>query len=252
MNDPSNSPDAPKPPTSLKYPPPESKSPPSRDEDDEDAEHDPFDALLNLEDEYYAEGYAAGVADGERAGLIEGRLFGLQKGFEKGLEMGRVFGRAQVWGARVAKGKEGRVEEGNVDVVTSGGASRRSGDGAKVGGDLDELLKAEGEIALQPLTYSERLERHVNTLYALSEIESLDTRNTEEAVGEFDDRFKRAVAKAKVIESIIGDEHGDGGGIVTTRDTPDGTGSGEKGKGRLRLTRNTTGLEKNIEDFGIR
>jgi hypothetical protein len=223
--------------------------PPPRDEDRDDGEPDPFDALLNLEEQYYAEGYAAGVSDGERAGLSEGRWFGLQKGFEKGLEMGRVFGRAQVWGARMAKGK---VEEGNVDFVTSGGDSRRSGDGAKVGGDLDELLKGEGEVALKPLTYSERLERHVNTLYALSEIDSLDTQNTEETVSEFDDRFKRAVAKAKVIESIIGEEHGDGGGRVTTRDTPDGARSGEKGKGRLRLKRDTTGLEKNIEDFGIR
>lgn len=227
-------------------------NPPSSEAEGAD---DPFDALLNLEEQYYSEGYQLGVADGERAGLIEGRWFGLQKGFEKGVEMGRIFGRAQVLGARVGMGR-GSKSQPRVQVQAQSGAGEafagnEGGENVQDGG-LSELLQSEREMRVRPLRYSERLERHITALYALSEIESLDTRNTEEAVTEFDDRFKRAVAKAKVIESIIGDGHGDGEREFVSTDSPGGSGVGGKGKGRIRLTRDTTGLEKNIEDFGIR
>lgn len=196
-------------------------------ENQPDEEDDPFDAVLNLEEQYYAEGYSAGVADGERAGLIEGRLFGMEKGFEKFLEMGRLNGRAKVWAARLEKGKSFAV---------------KGGDGA------GDLIGKEEE--LKPLRHSERLEKHVTTLCALSEIESLDMRNTEDAVGEFDDRYKRAVAKVKVIESIIGEES-----PAEDAEKPGkGSKSGEKGKGKasLRLTREGRGAERNIEDFGVK
>jgi hypothetical protein len=44
---------------------------------------DPFDSVLNLEDDLYTSAYALGAADGSRAGRVEGRIFGLEKGFEK-------------------------------------------------------------------------------------------------------------------------------------------------------------------------
>lgn len=58
---------------------------------------DAFDQILNLEEQYHAEGYALGVADGSKSGRIEGRIFGLQKGFEKFSEMGKLNGKAVVW-----------------------------------------------------------------------------------------------------------------------------------------------------------
>jgi hypothetical protein len=64
---------------------------------EETAEGDIFDSILDLEEQFYAEGYKLGVADGARAGRIEGRVFGLEKGFEKFLEAGRLHGRAIIW-----------------------------------------------------------------------------------------------------------------------------------------------------------
>ena len=66
-----------------------------------DADSDPFDDLLSLEDKFYKEGYDLGVSDGERAGRVEGRLFGLEKGFEKYAAMGRLHGRAIIWAGRL-------------------------------------------------------------------------------------------------------------------------------------------------------
>ena len=61
---------------------------------------DPFDDLLDLENEYYQEGYDAGVADSTYAGMIEGKVFGIEKGYEKALELGKLQGRARVWQRR--------------------------------------------------------------------------------------------------------------------------------------------------------
>jgi len=179
---------------------------------------DPFDAVLDLESQYFSEGYAAGAADGERAGLVEGRVFGLEKGFEKGMAMGLLNGRAAGWHARILKAKE--------ESTTS--ESSADGDPKALKGD--------------------RLERHVRVLYELSEISSCDFRNEENAVEEFEERLKRAGAKAKVIEKIVGEgrdeEKGTGRG--------DGSTSENSEKSSLRLKRGNQGLDRNIEDFGIK
>jgi hypothetical protein len=182
---------------------------------------DPFDVVLNLEDQYYQEGFQAGIEDGSRAGLIEGRFFGFEKGFEKFLEMGKLSGRACVWSARMQKDKV---------------SSRQSFDAGDEGSDVG---------GVKSLKYGERLDRHVQTLRALSELESLSTQNTEDAVSEFDDRFKRATAKVKVIESIVGEERADG-------DIGEKKGDENSGKGRLKLARSGNAVEENIEDFGIK
>jgi hypothetical protein len=68
-------------------------------------------------------------------------------------------------------------------------------------------------MTLPSLSKSQRLERHLKVLHALSESESLSTENTEEAVSDFDDRLKRAEGKAKIIERLVGEgrEEVDGG-----------------------------------------
>jgi hypothetical protein len=47
-----------------------------------------------------------------------------------------------------------------------------------------------------------RLQSHVSTLHALTDPATFSTLNTEDAVADYDDRFKRAGAKAKIIERI--------------------------------------------------
>jgi hypothetical protein len=58
--------------------------------------------------------------------------------------------------------------------------------------------------SLPTLPANPRLDKHISTLYALTDSLTFDTANSEEAVADFDDRFKRAGAKAKIIERIIG------------------------------------------------
>lgn len=141
-----------------------------------DTQTDPFDSLLNLEDQYFTEGYSLGVSDGTRAGRIEGRIFGLEKGYEKALEMGRLGGKAQVWQTRL-------------QAPTN-----------------DQDLQTQNQTAsIKPLKGSERLRKHVERLVELTEPESLETKNEEEAVNEFDERLAGAKAKTTLISKIVGE-----------------------------------------------
>lgn len=134
---------------------------------------DPFDSLLNLEEDFYNEGYQLGVADGARAGYLEGRAFGIEKGFEKFRAMARIYGRASVWASRMAH----TPTRGDTDV----------------------------ESTLSPLPNNPRLEKHIQTLLALVDPSSLSMENEEDAVSQFDDRLNRAKAKVKLIEKLIGE-----------------------------------------------
>jgi hypothetical protein len=49
------------------------------------------------------------------------------------------------------------------------------------------------------------MERHIRVLNALAEPESISTGNSEGAVSELEDRFKRAQAKIKIIEKATGE-----------------------------------------------
>lgn len=133
---------------------------------------DPLDDVLNLEDRFYQEGYRAGLHDGLQAGRIEGRSFGMQKGFEKFLESGRLASKAIVWANR--------------------------------------LPQASRSCTLPELPKNARLEKNINTLYALVEPDTLSTANTDEAVQDFDDRVKRAQGKAKIVERMAGGSGKDG------------------------------------------
>ncbi|KAI7272807.1 hypothetical protein KC345_g7057 [Hortaea werneckii] len=157
-----------------------------------DTQSDPFDSLLNLEDEYFTEGYSLGVSDGTRAGRIEGRIFGLEKGYEKALGMGRLGGKAQVWRTRLQVPTDHQNENQNSNQTAS-----------------IKLLKG-----------SERLRKHVERLVELTEPESLETKNEEEAVNEFDERLAGAKAKTTLISKIVGESSSssstpfvDGGGV---------------------------------------
>ena len=158
-------------------------------------EDDLFDSVLNLESQFYNEGYALGVVDGTRAGHIEGRLFGLEKGFEKFLEMGKLHGRSSVWASRLSHTQA--KTHISVDVLPDQKTLSREHESTSPG----SMAKS-----LPPLAPNARLEKHVQTFHALVELESLSTQNKEDDVSEFDDRLKRAIGKAKIIEKLIGEE----------------------------------------------
>lgn len=54
-------------------------------------------------------------------------------------------------------------------------------------------------------TSNPRLQTHTSHLHGLSDPATFSTLNTEEAVNDFDSRFKRAGAKVKIIERMIGE-----------------------------------------------
>jgi hypothetical protein len=166
-----------------------------------DSATDPFDELLTLEDTLYTSAYDLGVKDGARAGRIEGRIFGLEKGFEKFAAMGVLHGRSCVWGGRLPSSTPN--PEQPIQSETSRGNSKVAVNQEK---DDLEVTKKEGEPEKLPLLPNNpRLEKHISLLHGLTDPSTFSTENTEEAVADFDDRFKRAGAKAKVIERIIGE-----------------------------------------------
>ncbi|MCJ1404747.1 hypothetical protein MMC11_007973 [Xylographa trunciseda] len=167
-------------------------------------EDDPFDSVLNLESQFYDEGHALGIADGTRAGHIEGRVFGLEKGFEKFIEMGKLHGRSIVWANRLS-----RARTGTNPLIDTPQEQKTPQPGH------EPTLTEPTSKSLPPLAANVRLEKHVQTFLALVELESLSTQNKEDDVSEFDDRLKRAMSKAKVIEKLIGEDFQSGAGSVS-------------------------------------
>ncbi|EXJ87551.1 hypothetical protein A1O3_04511 [Capronia epimyces CBS 606.96] len=156
---------------------------------------DPFDALLELENDYYQEGYEEGVADSTYAGMIEGKVFGIEKGYEKALELGKLHGRALVWQARFSEPKSSsqNAEEAANDEVSKSAAVE----------DLGKLVQTVRMLA--PISKNTRLRKHVETLHVASDGRTVARSNSDEAVTEFDDRIAKANAKAKVISNILGE-----------------------------------------------
>lgn len=170
----------------------------------QDPSSDPFDTLLTLEDTLYTAAYDLGVSDGAHAGRIEGRIFGLEKGFEKFAALGELHGRSAVWGSRLP----GLTSPSNKDETSQGNPQEKK---------------------LPSLPKNERLKNNTTLLHSLTDPETFDTANTEEAVADFDDRFKRAGAKAKVIERIVGE--------AETSKSPEGSPArGKSGGGPVRVT----------------
>jgi len=143
---------------------------------------DPFEDILNLEEQFYQDGYKQGLADGLTAGRTEGRQLGLEKGYQKFLESGKLHGRAIVWGNRLPRARQ----------QAAAAASEKE-------------TKSQPSAQLPSLSANPRLEKHITTLYALAETESLSVENTDEAVNDFDDRLKRAQGKFKIVERMVGE-----------------------------------------------
>jgi hypothetical protein len=146
---------------------------------------DPFDSLLTLEDTLYTTAYTSGINAGSRAGRIEGRVFGLEQGFEKFATLGELHGRSVVWGARALTSPTPQ-------------STSPSAAGVKEGEIGDEQIPT-----FHPT--STRLLNNITLLHSLTDPETFSTENTEEAVADFDDRVRRAGAKAKVVERIVGE-----------------------------------------------
>ncbi|KAK6387555.1 uncharacterized protein PV06_04837 [Exophiala oligosperma] len=156
---------------------------------------DPFDELLELENDYYKEGYDAGVADSRYVGMIEGKVFGIEKGYEKAIELGKLHGRALVWQSRFLQQPSGADSTPPISQQESMEAPR-SGAAQK----LDESVTA-----LPRLSNTTRLRRHVDGLQYVTDGTTVARDNSDEAVTEFDDRVTKASAKAKVIANIVGE-----------------------------------------------
>jgi hypothetical protein len=185
---------------------------------------DPFDSLLTLEDTLYTSAYDQGVADGARAGRVEGRIFGLEKGFEKFAELGELHGRSVVWGGRIP-------------AFASASSGEKSGSA-----EGKQELRSSSETKLPDLPSNSRMQNNVSLLHSLTDLETFSIENTEEAVADFDDRFKRAGAKAKVIERIVGESSS------ANAKSPDGS----PGPGRsVRLEGDKKGKkgDDSMEDF---
>ncbi|KIV95729.1 hypothetical protein PV10_03349 [Exophiala mesophila] len=153
---------------------------------------DPFDQLLELEDEYYNEGYEAGVSDSRYAGMIEGRTFGIEKGFEKALELGKSHGRATLWHSRISVTRESDQSQDEQTPQSSAIATEAT--------LLREIIQTLGNIPSNA-----RLQRHIETLLSTSDPTMVVKDNTDEAVTDFDDRLAKANAKLKVIANIAGE-----------------------------------------------
>ena len=190
----------------------------SKEETPPDMEEDPFDTVQNLEEQYYNEGHTLGVADGTRVGHLEGRFFGLEKGFEKSLEMGKLRGKSLIWSNRLPSSHS--ISGRSANTIQDPSPPLQPAD-RESGSIVSDSMKARGpaNAVLLPLSPSLPIEKHLQSLHALSEPESLDTHNSEDAVSEFNDRLKRARAKARIIEKLIGEE------VASTRRLPSGTGA---------------------------
>ena len=164
-----------------------------------ETDNDPFNTLFTLEDEFYTQGYNLGVSDGSRAGLIEGRFFGLEKGFEKYASMGKLHGRAVIWTGRLPVTSDTPVSVRQDASAVDTHSNRES--------MKPEVGNSPGRTKAPGLPANTRLEKHIRTLYALTEPESLSTANDEHSVSGFDERFNRATGKFKVIEKLT-DEAG--------------------------------------------
>ncbi|KAI8953214.1 DUF1715-domain-containing protein [Xylaria longipes] len=161
--------------------------------------HDPFDDLLNLEEEYYREGYEEGLRDGAESGRVEGYSLGLRKGFEKFVEAGRLQSKAVVWANRIPKYQQRRQQQG------SSVSKKQEQEGAdKVAEEAGSEI-AKNDPRLPPIHSNPRLEKNIETLYGLVEPGTLSTDNDDEAVNDFDSRMKGAHGKLRIIERAVGE-----------------------------------------------
>lgn len=188
-----------------------------------------FDEAFGIEDDFFAEGYEHGVREGERAGYTEGCVFGVEKGFQKFCDMGRFFGKAIVWAKRLDNAGDLLLPSAS---ATGPEVKDGDGDGNITNNDTDNngdpmLSKQQPEDTTTTTTatvhptildlpklpvQNSRLERHIAQLLHLVDPQTLPCENTDDAVDDFDDRFRRASAKVTIIERILGEHRQAGAG----------------------------------------
>ncbi|KAI0833170.1 DUF1715-domain-containing protein [Hypoxylon sp. FL0890] len=160
------------------------------------ASDDPFDDILNLEEQYYKEGYDEGYKDGAEAGRIEGRSVGMKKGFEKFLEAGRLQSKAIVWANRIPNFQKKPAPSTSSQQEPLPEPSYSSQD--------EKDPESEPEM-LPPLNSNARLEKNIIMLYGMVEPGTLSTTNDDESVNDFDSRIKGAQGRVKMIERAVGE-----------------------------------------------
>ncbi|KKZ68696.1 hypothetical protein EMCG_05731 [[Emmonsia] crescens] len=189
-------------------------------------DHDLLDSLLDLEEGFYKEGYELGATDGARSGYSEGSVFAVERGFEKFQEIGRLYGKAIIWAKRLPG------DHGFLQPVISANTTTSSSSKAQ---DLDQEKNKEDILnssttntpisplpALSPLPRNSRLEKHIATLLSLVDPLTLSMQNSEDAVEDFDERLKKAAAKAKLIERILGEQNNSDGSSSASNKNRDG------------------------------
>ncbi|EER28170.1 hypothetical protein D8B26_006842 [Coccidioides posadasii str. Silveira] len=152
-----------------------------------------IDSLLDLEETFYAEGYELGFKDGEVAGYNEGCVFAVENGFEKFQEMGRLYGKGIIWAKRLP---------GNHGLLHASKSLNGAAEGAEA---VSTNTPDRDDVHLPDLPPNPRLEKHLAAFLSLVDPLTLSMENAEEAVAEFDERLKKATAKAKIIEKLLGE-----------------------------------------------
>lgn len=217
---------------------------------------DPFDDLLTLEDTLYTTAHSQGIADGSRAGRIEGRIFGLEKGFEKFAALGELHGRGAVWGARIAGA---RSLPPTMTTTTPSTTSTTPATTTTTTAAAQNSTPAQASTTLPQFPIpSSRLTTNISLLYHLTDPPTFSTANTEPSVADYDDRFKRAGAKAKVVERIIGESTYASNQEATAERAGGASkarnvrleGEGSKSKSTRGRGGGGKGGDDNMEDFG--
>ncbi|OJD19265.1 hypothetical protein AJ78_00795 [Emergomyces pasteurianus Ep9510] len=208
-------------------------------------DHDLLGSLLDLEEGFYQEGYELGAADGAQSGYSEGSVFAVEKGFEKFQEIGRLYGKAIVWAKRLP-GDHGFLQPATSTTTTTTTTTPSSSwktHGLNQENNEQDILNskitnapASPSPALPPLPSNSRLEKHITTLLSLVDPLTLSMQNSEDAIEDFDERLKKAAAKAKLIERILGEQN-------------NSDGSSSANKNNRAVNRPADG--DSIEDFGV-
>jgi Essential protein Yae1, N terminal len=152
---------------------------------------DLLDSVLDLEEDSYQAGFDEGKADGAEAGYAEGLTFGIEKGYQKALEIGKLHGRALMLNACL------------FDPISTSDNTTISSES-----NMDDDANISKFPGLPTLPDNPRLKKHVETLLKLTDPDTLSADNSDEAVDDFDERMKKAIAKAKVIDKLIAEPCG--------------------------------------------
>ncbi|OJD22717.1 hypothetical protein ACJ73_05933 [Blastomyces percursus] len=192
-------------------------------------DHDLLDSLLDLEEGFYKEGYELGTTDGARTGYSEGSVFAVEKSFEKFQEIGRLYGKAIIWAKRLP-GDHGFLHLASTSTTisqpdTSAISSTSSSSKAQGPDNLNDTVDTPNSgtthtpatplPGLPPLPRNSRLEKHIASLLSLVDPLALSMENSEDAIEDFDERLKKASAKVKLIERILGEQNTSDGSPVS-------------------------------------